>query len=361
MLKLLRSLTTKSPPTKNSTDDTQIITRECIQDILDSEFVKILWLCWVVNRWKFSDKKMIFSEEKRQLTEKEIIQLVWHSFRFSNGYPPLQFRMMYQAWKKYGVQDVDIDKCWELFQKVLKVWETHTTTTTTEWENPDGWRPPHPKICRHVHTVEHGTDIALSLSYSHGIITKDLINEWIEPIRMLLTWKWYIIRRWEFWDKTVSKNQEFENVKEVIEDIFKRDFEYILHNQQSINPKNWNRESIFPWRPNRKSEYDGSNTLKDRYFSYFVWFIVRDNSTWNRFFDEYFWELRESFKAWFVSLPSDKELDTDNREKNFVPHSPFRKDRKSELVTITKEDVLYLIAHYNLTHPKTPVVLEEIL
>lgn len=322
----------------------------------------------------YKDEAFQLESDKRQLSVKEAAQLVWHSFRFSNGYPPLQFTMMYQVWKKYWEQDVSVEECWEAFFRKLKVWKTHSTTTIKEWEEPN-WRPPHPKINRSVTTIEHGTDIWLSDSRSHWVITKKLIDEWIEPIKMLLTGEWHLTRSaGRDGDFKISRSKSFEYKWQVIEDMFKRDFKYLLktedRNKRQSESFWWTWDEYFPGRPNRRSENDGSNNLKDRYFSYFIWYIIKDNSTWSDFFDEYFWELHSFFTEWFRWLPTDLELEDINREwldnKSFYnslrPHRESfnnsyssRSDRK-----ITKEDVLMLIAQYNATHPETQVEMSEL-
>ncbi len=49
---------------------------------------------------EYRDEALIFREQKnRQLSSKEAAQLVWHSFRFSNGNPTLQFTVLYLIWK----------------------------------------------------------------------------------------------------------------------------------------------------------------------------------------------------------------------------------------------------------------------
>ena len=45
---------------------------------------------------EYQDETLVFTEQtERQLSAKEAAQLVWHSFRFSNGNPGLQFTVLY--------------------------------------------------------------------------------------------------------------------------------------------------------------------------------------------------------------------------------------------------------------------------
>jgi len=51
-------------------------------------------------------------------------------------------------------------------------------------------------------------------------------------------------------------------------------FKYLLEKNKS-NYQNGKYDIEYPGRPNIIKEHDGKNTLKDRYFSHFIWFIVR--------------------------------------------------------------------------------------
>lgn len=341
-----------------------------VSDILEWKVQLLSQHIQEVQNLDYQDEAFEIESDEKQLSIKEAAQLVWHSFRFSNGYPPLQFTMMYQAFQKYWKQGMSVEECGEVFFWKLKVWKTHTETT--EYENKD-WRPPHPKIYRF--TTEVKTDIGLSIGQSHRDVTNDLIQEWLEPVKMLLTWKWHLTRSaGRDWEVTVSRSKDFEYKWQVIEDIFKRDFKYLLTtkdiNGRLNQPFGFTWDKIYPWRPNRDDKNDGSNNLKDRYFSYFIWYIIKSNRTWNEFFDEYFWELHSFFAEWFKWLPTDSELEETNRQwrENERFYSSLRPHRESfnnsyssrSFRKITKEDILMLIARYNATHPDTQVEMNEL-
>lgn len=295
------------------------------------------------------DTKIDIAPSPKSLSSKEVAKLIWHSFRLSSGNPTLQFSMLFSAYLYYWGQEVNHEECENEFIKILQIWETHTQTR--EWEELD-WRPPHPKINRIV--TETHTDIWISISCSHKKITSSNIEKHVRKnpfIKMLLTGQWFLARSDRDGWYSISRDTKLEYKEEVIERIFWSDFSYLLKKEKE-NYNQWKYDVVYPGRPNRESKYDGTNTLKDRYFSYFVWFILKENSTGNDFFDIYFEELRKTIKEWFHSLPKDAELP----EYSY----PHRNDIHSN-THLTQEDVLYLIAHYNLTHPKTLVVLEEIL
>lgn len=301
----------------------------------------------------YKDEEMHLSESPKQLTVKEAAQLIWYSFRFSNGNAGLQFTMIHQAWKKYWNQNLSVEEVFKEFKKLLQVWKTHTRTT--EYENKN-WRPPHPKV--HRFTTETHTEIWLSETESHKRITSDYIKETDEVIQMLLFWKWRLARFWwrYDWKINISRSKKLEQKGAIIQEIFEADFWYLCKS-------NW--EWVFEWRPWRNPKNDGKNNLKDRFFSYLVWFCINRNTTWNDFFDEYFWELQDFFPAWFAWLPSDQELIGKNKleqEQNDWYHDKksMRKDPYWNFTQITKEDVLTVIARYNTTHPDTQVSMTEL-
>lgn len=304
----------------------------------------------------FQDKKLKLPETPEQLSAKEAAQLIWHSFRFSNGNAALQFTMLHQAWKKYWEQELSVEEVFEELKKLLKIWKKHTKTT--EYENKD-WIPPHPKV--HRFTTETHTDIWLSLTESHRTITSDYIQESDAVIKMLITWKWWLERFWRDSWYSISRSKEYETKWRIVQAILEADFWYLCKS-------NYHWE--FKGRPWRNPEHDGKNNLKDRFFSYLIWFVIRNNKTWNEFFDEYFWEIQEFFPKWFSWLPSDVELEIWNRNEAkkkkdsilWYHHSmhSMRRDPHWYFTQITKEDVLTLIAQYNLTHPHTQVNMSEL-
>lgn len=300
---------------------------------------------------RYKDKKLKLNEDKRELSAREAAQLIWHSFRFSNGNAALQFTMLLQAWEKYWNQEISVDEVFDELKKLLKVWKKHTKSTTYENKNP---RPPHPRF--ETFTTETHTDIALSQADSHKAITSSYISESDSVIQMLLSGEWRLRRMNRDGDYYISAKREYLSKWWIIQGIFEADFKYLLNTNWQ-----WNYE----WRPNRKPENDGSNNLKDRFFSYFVWFCLRSNTTGNSFFDEYFKEIQNFFTKWFAGLPSDSELLEKNkqeREKSdwYRDRSPLRKDKYWYSTQITKEDVLLLIAQYNATHPDTQVSMTEL-
>lgn len=304
----------------------------------------------------FQDEELKLPETPKQLSAKEAAQLIWHSFRFSNGNAALQFSILYQAWKKYGNQEISIEEVFEEFKKLLQVWKKHTVTR--EYVNKN-WRPPHPKV--EIFTDETHTDIWLSTTASHSKITSNYIKESDEVISMLLTWRWWLERaNRDGWYK-ISHSKEYETKWRIVQAVLEADFWYLCKSNYY-----WE----FEGRPWRNPEHDGKNNLKDRFFSYLVWFVIRNNTTWNDFFDEYFWEIQAFFPTWFSWISSDSELEIWNRneaerkkDSNLWYHHPkysMRRDRHWYFTQITKEDVLTLIAQYNLTHPDTQVSMSEL-
>jgi len=296
-------------------------------------------------------KEINIAKAYRQLTPKEAAKIIWHSFRFSNGNAALQFTMLLQAWKKYWTQEISVEEVSQELEKLLKIWKKHTKTTEYKNEN---WRPPHPKV--HRFTTETHTDIWLSQNNSHKTITSDYISESTEVIKMLLYWDGKLTRSNRDWSYYISAKREYLNKSWIIKSIFEADFKYLLDTDYQ-----WN----FNWRPNRDPKNDGKNNLQDRFFSYLVWFWLRRNSSGNEFFDEYFNQIQESFHSWFDSLPSDRELEEINSQEKeerdwYTNKKPFRKDRYWYFTQITKEDILLLIAQYNVTHPNNQVEMSEL-
>ena len=111
-------------------------------------------------------------------------------------------------------------------------------------------------------------DIWLSQTKSHRAITSDYIKEADEVIRMLLTWKWWLKRLWEIWKFQISRSKEFEQKWKIIQAILEADFWYLCKKDYK-----WN----FNGRPWRNPKNDWRNNIKDRFFSYLVWFVIRDN------------------------------------------------------------------------------------
>ncbi len=304
----------------------------------------------------YKDEILELNKERKQLSIREATQLIWHSFRFSNGNAALQFTMLHQAFTKYWEQTISIEEVFDELKKVLQVWKKHTETT--EYKNTN-WRPPHPKV--HKFTRETHTDIWLSTTHSHGKITSNYIQKTDAVIQMLLTWKWHIKRHWTDGRFYIWASREYEKKRKIIQTILEADFEYLCTTDYFGN---------FKGRPWRNPENDGKNNLKDRFFSYFVWFCLRENTTRNSFFDEYFREIQDFFPKWFAALPSDDALESWNRKQELLEekgeilcHStvhPMRKKSNSDSIQITKEDVLFVIAQYNATHPDTQVSMEEI-
>lgn len=309
----------------------------------------------------YEDAMFQLEPQTRELTNKEAVQILWHSFRFSQWHIWLQFNMLYEANQVFWNQQLLPEELQSAFKDVLKIWKKNTTTE--EWEEPN-WCPPHPKS--NSITIEQSTDIALSVSNSHDKVSSDIIDQGIDTnvfIATLLKGNWSIRRTIKGWTKYTSTNQQLRYKWKVLEKIFERDFKYLLQTQDI----NWRLlqsfgyvwDETFPWRPNRDEKNDWTNNQKDRYFSYFIWYIIWTNRTGNEFFDKYFWELRTFFKTWFSWLPSDNELKQISKDENLVYWNSFRKT-EWKYWRITKEDVLLLIAQYNSTHPDTQVKISEL-
>lgn len=249
----------------------------------------------------------------------------------------------------YWPQNVSQQSCEQEFIKLLKVWETEVRHYEHKvWYSDliDKW------------SVKWNTEIALSKWCAHAQVSHSLVEESTQnsPLfSMILKWEWYITRSmWRDGTNIITKQSNLLYADNVISKIFKSDFEYLLEKKETYITEESRYEISYPGRPNRKQEHDGNNSLKDRYFSYFVWFIIQEHTTGNEFFDLYFVELQKRFHTWFKSLPKDSDLP----EYKY----PLRSEFWSYYNKITtQEDVLYLIAQYNITHSETPVDVSELL
>jgi len=306
----------------------------------------------------YKDEVFQLKSETKELSVKEIVQLVWHSFRLSQWDMALQFTMLYMAHGKYQTQDWNQEELEKEFRKTIWVWNA-----ITQWSNWYTWWK---------------VDFKLSQSMSHDTVDESTVYESSKKspfFSMLISGKWHTQRSlWREWTNFISYNSNYLLKWRCIENIFERDFKYLYRTEDTNwrlhQPFGCTPDKVFPWRPNRDSKNDGSNTLKDRYFSFFVWYIIKGNSTWNNFFDEYFWDLRNFFSQWFDWLPTDWELEEINRQwwENERFYSSLRPHRESynnsyssrSFRKITKQDVLTLIAKYNFTHPSTAVDISEL-
>jgi len=319
------------------------------EEILGLEHQELLEEWKKAKLWKSKQlQKMKVDIIPRKLTAKEIARLMYHSFRFSNWNAALQLTFLWMMHQCYGAQKVQQGKCEEEFIKLLKVWETEVTHHEHKIRNSgliDKW------------TTRGNTPIALSEWSMHRAVSHSLVEESTRnsPLfSMVLSWAWYLERNnGRDGSYIISKQENLLYPDNIITEIFKSDFKYLLEKKKNFT-WNWGYEIEYPGRPNRNTKHDWNNSLKDRYFSYFIWFILKKNNTGSEFFDIYFWKLQKRFRIWFESLPTEGVL-----PQNTIPLRMEGNTWKKSI--LTQEDVLYLITRYNLTHPDTQVDIEDIL
>ncbi len=304
----------------------------------------------------------------RELTPKEVARIVYQSFRFSQGNPTLQFSMLYQAFQYFWPQDIDIKECEQEFFKMLQIWEVRT-----EIFKNSGWISI---------TVEREAHIGVSSRYAHKTISAYSLWEMTGKysrtnpfISMLLTWKWSIERMDRDGSYYVWKSERYKDVFWVLSCILEQDFEYILKSENKmVSPASshvvktwlfWKKieytpsvyQNVYIWRPNRLAENDGKNNQLDRFFSYFIWYILKWNKAWDEFFNAYFSVLREYVRDWLSSLSLSSEL----WSWNFSLSEKMKRNGWSfRDGVVTKEDFIGLIAFYNSTHPNSIVKVDEV-
>lgn len=285
----------------------------------------------------------------RKLTPKEVAKIVYQSFRFSQGSIELQFSMLYQAFQYFWSQEVDIKECEQKFVKMLKVGKKYSET----FVNSGGISI----------TVAKWVDMGLSSTGAHKRVSADNLEEMTGKygranpfISMLLTWKGHIERYDRDGSYSVSKIRRYENILWILSAMVEQDMKYIFQVEKRYGVSSALKDE-YVWRPDRFPENDGKNNQLDRFFSYFVWYIVKWHKTWDDFFDKYFSLLRWYFKDWIASLPTKSRLKSSEISLRDKIKSTSRSSRDE---VITQEDIADLLAFYNSTHSNSLVMIDEV-
>lgn len=257
--------------------------------------------------------------------------------------------MLYQAFQYFWPQEVDIKECEQKFVKMLKVGKKYSET----FVNSGGISI----------TVAKWVDMGLSSTGAHKRVSADNLEEMTGKygranpfISMLLTWKGHIERYDRDGSYSVSKIRRYENIFWILSAIVEQDMKYIFQVEKRYGASSAPKDE-YVWRPDRFPENDGKNNQLDRFFSYFVWYIIKWNKAWGEFFDKYFSLLRWYFKDWIASLPTKSRLKSSEISLRDKIKSTSRSFRDK---AITQEDIADLLAFYNSTHSNSLVMIDEV-
>ena len=242
-------------------------------------------------------------ETKRGLNPSELAKLFFLSFQFSQGDISLQLLYMTFISRYYGNQkETDLEKAKEVFIK----------KTINRSEDPTQGDLNLKVTKKNAHIEVNPRFIEQEVTDTeklYDVFTKSFLgtdykytNDYVDGDKTKTS--------------TIYKSeieQEF-NLPKVTQSILYWDIEFAI---------------IRKGRPNRLEENTGSDNLKDKYFSFFVNYIIRSKNTGDKALDDLLSQV-----------------------KSFLPTFLRDKDNKSSLIV--------LVDFYNETHPKTKVTKEEL-
>lgn len=229
------------------------------------------------------------------LTENRIVDQIWYSFMFSQGHYDLQFKLLNNLFIKNGPQPhINRDNILNLLRQKL-----FTENGNFRLRVADAGRHIRQDSMSIQKTIPANPDIVpLGVMVDSLLLGKfdiEILNDKSEKLG---------------YDNFTTKSE----VEFILRNIISLDF----HNLVTKNG-----------REDRDSKNIGTNNLSDRYFSFFVSYLVRDTKINNPDFQEMFEKLRKSL-PFFLKL-----------HKN---------------VGSMKE----IVGVYNLYHPQTQVIKEEL-
>lgn len=186
------------------------------------------------------------AERLPELNEKEILRLIWKSFELSQGNGQLQKNLLALVRQQYDeVPNIDPEKLQRSFHSKVNNIEVPIPITL---DNPKGKKPN-----SHI----------LAETHQHAEVN---------PMEMVFQGS---IR--EYIAELLSEEKRFINLDETVNQIWQQDH-YYLCDQDG--------------RPNRLDENLGDNTLKDRYFSFGIHYLIKKNSTRFPSYDKVFMDLQ---------------------------------------------------------------------
>lgn len=274
-----------------------------------------------------SREKINIGEDKKELNEKEVANLLFESFKFSQGNIALQLMYLLSAYNYYGPQKVDSIKVRELFLKYLG--NIDHTGEKGKVETGLSKRKMHIKMSDY--NFEEMTKVENGSTYS---------TAGLEEFISVLKDGYATFIRYERDLNIVSVKPEELTIKKFLDKIVSVEFSFLAL------PK-YETEKV--GRPNRQGDAVGNNTLRDRFYSFFVWNILLGNRSGLEFSDKIYNTLRAGFVNWFNNLEPHKPM-----SYKYVPFGGGLKTKRIQGgyddEQVTKDNVIELITVYNNNH-----------